>query len=139
MAIIRINEDHHQAGDQDGHYDQQDNDQDDHADQQDNGQDDYDDQQDNDQDDQQDYDQYDQDDYDVQEDNGQDDLATAAMLEPGLGLVHTPLLHLSFFLIKNGLCPKETEALNNDTYNDNINKIKGNKDSPFQVYGDAED
>ena len=36
MAIIRINEDHHQAGDQDGHYDQQHNgqdDQDDHTDQ----------------------------------------------------------------------------------------------------------
>ena len=29
-----------------------------------------------------------------------------------------------------------TLSLNN---NDNINKIKGNKDSPFQVYGDAED
>ena len=79
MAIIRINEDHHQAGDQDGHYNQQDN---------------Y-------HDDQQDNDQYDQVDYDVQEDNGQDDLATTAMLEPGLGLVHTPLLHLSFFLIKS--------------------------------------
>ena len=93
MAIIRINEDHHQVGDQDYYDDHQDNDHDDHADQQDNGQDDYDDQQDNGQDD--------QGDYDVQEDNGQDDLATTAMLEPGLGLVHTPLLHLSFFLIKS--------------------------------------
>ena len=116
MAIIRINEDHHQAGDQDGPYNQQHNGQDD--------QDDHDDQQDNDQDDQQ--------------GNGQDDLATAAMLEPGLGLVHTPLLHLSLFLIKSGLCQKETEALNNDTNNDNITEIKGNKDSPFQVDGDAE-